>query len=101
MLEGGALLPVARSEATGEGILSETGEPDPLLAGALRVSEALEGGATMLVGVWQKAPMQALARLHMLAAADLVDGDRLGRPRADAEVGPRLELLVDMRDRQI
>ena len=40
--------------------------------------------------------MQALARLHALAAADLVDDDRLGRPRADADVGPRLELLVDM-----
>ena len=67
-----------------------------MLAGALRVSEALEGGATALVGVWQKAPMQALARLHALAAADLVDDDRLGRPRADADVGPRLELLVDL-----
>ena len=76
--------------------LPETGQPDPVLAGALRVSEALEGGATSLVGVWQKAPMQALARLHALAAADLVDDDRLGRPRADADVGPRLELLVDM-----
>jgi hypothetical protein len=96
VLEGGALLPAGSSEATGEGILSETGEPDPLLAGALRVSEALEGGATTLVGVWQKAPMQALARLHMLAAADLVDDDRLGRPRADADVGRRLELLVDV-----
>ena len=84
MLEGGALQ------------LPEIGEPDPLLAGALRVSEALEGGATTLVGVWQKAPMQALARLHMLAAADLVDDDRLGRPRSDADVGPRLELLVDV-----
>ena len=67
-----------------------------MLAGALRVSEALEGGATALVGVWQKAPMQALARLHALAAADLVDDDRLGRPRADADVGVRLELLVEM-----
>ena len=84
VLEGGALQ------------LPETGEPDPLLAGALRVSEALEGGATTLVGVWQKAPMQALARLHALAAADLVDDDRLGRPRADADVGPRLELLVEL-----
>ena len=60
------------------------------------MSEALEGGATTLVGVWQKAPMQALARLHALAAADLVDDDRLGRPRADADVGPRLEMLVDL-----
>ena len=66
----------------------ETGEPDPVLAGALRVSEALEGGVTSLVGVWQKAPSQALARLHALAAADLVDDDQLGRPRADASVVP-------------
>lgn len=84
VLDGGALA------------LPEGGDPDPLLAGALRVSEALEGGATSLVGIWQKAPMQALARLHALAAADVVDDDRLGRPRADAEIGPRLELLVDL-----
>jgi hypothetical protein len=76
--------------------LPENGEPDPVLAGALRVSQALEGGATTLVGVWQKAPMQALARLHMLAAADLVDEERLGRPRADPDVVPRLELLADV-----
>ena len=66
---------------------------DPVFAGALRVAQALEGGETALVGVWQRAPLQALARLHMLAAADRVDDNRLGRPRADADVGPRLELL--------
>ena len=76
--------------------LSEGGEPDPVLAGALRVSEALEGGATSLVGVWQRAPLQAIARLHALAAADLVDDDRLGRPRGDQEVGTRLALLADI-----
>ena len=76
--------------------MPESGGPDPVLAGALRVSEALEGGATALVGVWQRAPLQALARLHVLAAADLVDDDRLGRPRADADVGPPLELLADL-----
>jgi hypothetical protein len=76
--------------------LSETGEPDPVLAGALRVSEVLEGGATSLVGVWQRAPLQAIARLHALAAADLADDERLGRPRADADVGRRLELLADI-----
>jgi hypothetical protein len=70
--------------------------PDPVLAGALRVSEALEGGATSLVGVWQRAPLQAIARLHALAAADLTDDDRLGRPRGDAEVGRRLALLADV-----
>jgi hypothetical protein len=67
---------------------------DPVFAGALRVAQALEGGETTLVGVWQRAPLQALARLHMLAAADQVDEDQLGRPRADADVGPRLELLA-------
>ena len=69
---------------------------DPVFAGALRVAQALEGGAGSLVGVWQRAPLQALARLHMLAAADQVDDDRLGRPRADGEVGPRLELLANV-----
>jgi hypothetical protein len=67
---------------------------DPVFAGALRVAQALEGGETSLVGVWQRAPLQALARLHMLAAADLVDEDRLGRPRPDSDVGPRLDLLA-------
>ena len=70
--------------------------PDPVLAGALRVSEALEGGATSLVGVWQRAPLQAIARLHALAAADLADDDRLGRPRGDADVGRRMALLADI-----
>jgi len=70
--------------------------PDPVLAGALRVSEALEGGATSLVGVWQRAPLQAIARLHALAAADLADDDRLGRPRGDDDVGRRLALLADI-----
>lgn len=76
--------------------LSADGEPDPVTAGAIRVAEALEGGATSLVGVWQRAPLQALARLHALAAADLTDDEHLGRPRTDPEVGPRLELLTEM-----
>ena len=69
---------------------------DPVFGGALRVAQALEGGGSPMIGIWQRAPLQALARLHMLAAADLVDDDQLGRPRADAEVGPRLELLADV-----
>jgi hypothetical protein len=75
--------------------LSDAG-PDPILAGALRVSEALEGGATTLVGVWQRAPLQAIARLHALAAADIAEDDGLGRPRPDDGVGRRLELLADV-----
>jgi len=74
--------------------LDASAASDPVFAGALRVAQALEGGETTLVGVWQRAPLQALARLHMLAAADRVDEDQLGRPRADADVGPRLELLA-------
>ncbi len=76
--------------------LSDAGTADPVLAGALRVSEALEGGATSVVGVWQRAPLQAIARLHALAAADIADDDGLGRPRADTDVGRRLELLADI-----
>lgn len=69
---------------------------DPVFGGALRVAQALEGGEGPLVGIWRRAPLQALARLHMLAAADQVEEDRLGRPRADAGVGPRLELLAEL-----
>ncbi|HJT96361.1 MAG TPA: oxidoreductase [Mycobacterium sp.] len=94
-----AALRAARASAVLDGgslRLSADGDPDPVLAGALRVSEALEGGATSLVGVWQRAPLQAIARLHSLAAADLADDEHLGRPRADAGIGRRLELLADI-----
>ncbi|WP_109510998.1 oxidoreductase [Mycolicibacter kumamotonensis] len=69
---------------------------DPVFAGALRVAQALEGGETALVEVWRRAPLQALARLHVLAAADLVDEDYLGRPVGGADVGRRLEMLADL-----
>ncbi|MCH9668807.1 MAG: oxidoreductase [Actinomycetia bacterium] len=72
---------------------------DPVLAGALRVAQALEGGEGALVGVWRRAPLQVIARLHALAAADLVDGGDVGRPRGDVDVGRRLELLADIATR--
>ena len=84
VLDGGALQ------------FAKDGEPDAVLAGALRISEALEGGQTTLVGVWRRAPLQAIARLHSLAAADLADDERLGRPRTDPDVGQRLALLADI-----
>lgn len=71
-----------------------SGADDPVLAGALRVGQALEGGATNLVAAWRRAPLQALARLHVLAAADLVADDALGRPRQSPEVSARLDLVT-------
>jgi hypothetical protein len=49
----------------------------PLVQGALRAQSAI--GA--LADTWTRAPRQALARLHALAAADLLGADELGRPR--------------------
>lgn len=74
--------------------LDEAATADPVFAGALRVSQALDGGQAPLIGVWQRAPLQALARLHTLAAADLVEDGRLARPRDEDAVSPRLEQLA-------
>lgn len=94
-----AALRAARASAVLDGGVLNLADPaasDPIFAGALRVAQALEGGQTSLVGVWQRAPMQALARLHMLAGAGRVDEDQLGRPRGDADVAARLEMLADL-----
>ena len=71
---------------------------DPTLAGALRVSGALDGDAlTATIANWQRAPLQVLARLHVLAAAGLVgDAEELGRPRTDPGVGERLDALSQL-----
>lgn len=68
---------------------------DPILAGAMRVTQELDGPALdQITSVFRRAPAQAFARLHMLAATDLVDDpDELGRPSAQASVAPRLDLL--------
>ena len=49
----------------------------PLVQGALRAQAAIG----QLADTWSRAPRQALARLHALAAADLAPADELGRPR--------------------
>ncbi|MGC0366415.1 hypothetical protein ABH922_004399 [Rhodococcus sp. 27YEA15] len=71
---------------------------DPILAGALRVAQALDGDSLPLMeATWKRAPLQALARLHLLAAADLVeDSDALGRPRSDRGVAERLDGLAQL-----
>lgn len=60
---------------------------DPVLQGALRVSGALAG----LAPRWRSTPRQVLARLHVLAARDLVDEPSLGRPLSAT---PRLDALL-------
>lgn len=63
---------------------------DPMLQGALRVTAEVPE----LAQVWGRSPRQALARLHMLAARDLVDdASALGRPSASADAA-RLDQLL-------
>jgi hypothetical protein len=62
---------------------------DPVVLGALRVSAGLGG----LVPVWERAPLQAIARLHVLAAAGTVPDERLGRPAAATDTN-RLTALA-------
>lgn len=87
----------APAAAAFAGGLARDGEiTDPALAGAMRVAQELDGGAPgRCLSTWSRAPLQALARLHVLAASDLVDGpDALGRPRAGA--GERLAMLGEI-----
>lgn len=69
---------------------------DPVLAGAVRAADELG----RLLGIWRAAPLQALARLHVVAAADLLPvrarSEHLGRPRASGETSARLALLSDL-----
>src|SRR5690349_6012738 len=74
---------------------------DPVLAGAVRAAEA----TGRLLGTWRTAPLQALARLHVLAAADLGAADRAaGLGASDAAAAPgrpvrgteRLTLLAEL-----
>ena len=91
------------------GAVNATHAGSKVVNGALRVAPELGP----LAVVWGRAPLQALARLHVVAAAELVDEDLLGRPRDAAagepsdplglgpaptaeEVAGRLDLLVQV-----
>jgi hypothetical protein len=86
----------ARASAALEGVdvplveLRSGAVSDPVVQGALRVSAALGS----MVETWPRAPGQVLARLHVLAAADLADSAALGRPAAHA--GARLSGLFSL-----
>ena len=65
------------SRAALDDIRSGASVADPLVQGALRCQAAIGS----LADTWPAAPRQALARLHVLAGADLVDDvNALGRP---------------------
>lgn len=86
----------ARASAALEGVdvpladLRSGAVPDPVVQGALRVS----AGVGSMVETWSRAPGQVLARLHVLAAADLADSAGLGRPAPHA--GTRLSGLFSL-----
>ncbi|BBF99262.1 MULTISPECIES: oxidoreductase [Pseudonocardia] len=93
-----AALRAARSSAALDGapLTPATADhvSDPVLAGAVRIADE----RARLLEVWGRAPLQALARLHVLAATDLVPADeheaQLGRPRTG--VSSRLSALADL-----
>jgi Fic family protein len=68
---------------------------DPVVQGALRVAEGVGG----LVDLWPRAPRQALARLHVLAARGVVAEPDLGRLTSEADRIDALAHLVAGNDR--
>ena len=80
---------LAGADVTLDDMRSGAALGQPVAQGALRAQSAI--GA--LADTWTRAPRQALARLHALAAADLVDESRLGRPSAGTA---RIDTLVDV-----
>lgn len=89
----GARASVRVGDAERDGGLDEPDEQrelaDPALQGALRAIRELP----VLAPAWESSPRRALARLHVLAARNLVDDDALGRPRPGVDEG-RLDQLL-------
>lgn len=65
------------------------GEGSVRAVGAARLYAELLG----LVPVVGRSPLQALARMHTLAASGITPAEELGRPRSDAGVARRLQSL--------
>lgn len=98
----------SRPQATGESLLrgavasarleginatlaqARAGAGDPLLLACVRTGTHLLG----LVPTWNRAPLQALARLHAVLGAGLVPPDLLGRPTDTAGVARLRELTA-------
>lgn len=89
----GARVPVSMVRDAVRGVIDLPDDAAGLtVRGAIRALAAVERlGAT-----WQRAPLQALASLHLAAAAGLVDDAELGRPRTAGELpGDGHDLLDD------
>jgi hypothetical protein len=84
---------LAGTEFALDDVRSGDAASDPVMQGALRAQAAIGP----LADTWTRAPRQALARLHALAAADLVDDPAgLGRPSPVAGVAERLDVLANV-----
>jgi len=81
----------ARDSAAIDGADTAVVDDSPMgrvLAAAQRVTAAAPAQAE----TWARAPLQVLAHLHALAAADIVTGDERGRPRPDGAADDPLHL---------
>jgi hypothetical protein len=76
---------VATTALDGDG----ASDPSDASPGALRMLREVRG----MSQVWGRAPLQALARLHTLAAAGAVPDHALGRPEDDPDTSARLAQL--------
>lgn len=80
---------LAGAEVSLDDVRSGAAIDDPVVQGALRTQAEIG----VLADTWSRAPRQALARLHAVAAADLVaDRASLGRPAVEA--ASRLDTLA-------
>lgn len=60
----------------------EPHDRDPRTGAVVQAAVRLHADLGQVLGAWRRSPAQALARLHVIAATDLVtDPDQLGRPR--------------------
>jgi hypothetical protein len=82
-------------EVEEEALRSGAALADPAVAAVARGAVRLSTEIGLVAPVWAKAPLQALARLHVVAAADVDSAvESLGRP-ATAQAAERRDLLAD------
>lgn len=75
-------------------------EEDPYLVGALRLAQELDPASedklNKILGVFRRAPLQACAHLHTLAAKNFEEETTLGRPVDSPEIVERLQALKEI-----